>query len=290
MKTKKSERRPFELTLDSQNRLLAYTTAAGLGAFLGGQEAQAEVVLSTAFTTYPHNLSKGAGTGYYKTYNYLDIDGDGKADFNLNVDTFRVNMDKAYAAETNKVLNASSAAYLIPWTTGTTLDSTTGTAPTYKKWLATSTFSGGWVYAWNHFPSSGALGFSFTAADGLTHFGYLNVQVNHTSGSNNDFTATVAGIYYNSTANEGITIGALPPAVVKVTKITVGAANAVTIRFTSSDSADASAFTLETSPVLGPSASWSPDTGAVITSLGSGEYQAVTTGAGGVSQFYRIAH
>ncbi len=85
-------------------------------------------------------------------------------------------------------------------------------APTYKKWLASSYFySGSWHYLFNDFPTDGALGFSFTAADGLTHFGYMNVRVNHVSGANNDFTATVSGIYYNATPNAGIVVGDLPP-------------------------------------------------------------------------------
>ncbi|MGH7955363.1 MAG: hypothetical protein ACREOZ_05325, partial [Gloeomargaritales cyanobacterium] len=181
--------------------------------------------------------------------------------------------------------------YVIPWTAGTTLDATSGSAPTYRKWLASSVYSdGSWLYFFNDFPTEEPLGFSFTASDGLTHFGYMNVEVNHTSGVNNDFTATVAGIYYNKTPNAGIVIGSLPPAVVTITSIQVGSANSVTIDFTSSDSAPASAFTLETSPTLGTSASWTTDSGAVISSTGSGTYQAVTAGTGGPAQFYRISH
>ncbi len=281
----------LQLTADSQNRLLAYTTAAGLGAFFVGQNAQAQVVASQALAPYPANLAKGAGAGYYHTYNYLDIDGDGTADFNLNVDTFRVNMDKASAAQTNLVLNPSTNGYIIPWTNNAVLDASSGSAPTYRKWLSTCVLYGGsWLYFWNNFPTNEALGFSFTASDGLTHFGYMMVQVNHTPGSDNDFSATVSGIYYNATPNAPITIGDLPPPTVAVTNITVGAGNVVTIDFTSSDNAPASAFTLETSAVLGASANWTTDTGVVITSSGPGIYQAVTTGTGGTSQYFRIKH
>ena len=42
--------------------------------------------------------------------------------------------------------------------------------------------------------------------------------------------------------------------------------------------------------VLGASASWTTDTKAVISSSGPGVYQAVTTGTGGPSQFFRIKH
>jgi hypothetical protein len=291
MKNQNTETQATPLTFESQSRLLAYTTAAGLGAFFADQNGEAQVVASTALAPYPHTLSKGAGTGYYKTYNYLDIDGDGTVDFNLNVDTFRVNIDKAANTQTNKVLNPSSNGYVIPWTIGLVLNSSSGYAPTYKNWLANSTFyKGAWTYAWNDFPTEEALGFSFTASDGLTHFGYMNVMVNHTAGANNDFTATVTGIYYNATANAAITIGELPAPKVVVTKISVGAGNSVTINFTSTDNAAVSAFTLQTSPSLGASATWAADAGAVITSTAPGVYQAVTTATAGPSQFYRVNH
>lgn len=293
MRSAKNVGQTSRLTADSQNRLLAYTTAAGLGAFFAGQNAEAQVTTSAALAPYPHTLVKGVApaTGYYHTYFYIDVDGDGTMDLNLNVDTFRVNISKAHNAQTNAVLNPSSNGYVIPWTVGTNLDASTGSVPTYKKWLANSYFYGGsWLYTWNNFATEEALGFSFTAADGLTHFGYMNVKVNHTSGANNDFTATVTGIYYNATPNAGIVIGALPPAIVKVTSIQVGAGKSVTINFTSSDSAAASAFTLQSSPALGASANWTTDSGAVITSSAPGVYQAVTTGTGGSAQFFRISH
>ena len=289
MKVKRNAKKVQPLTPDSQKRLVAYATAASLGAFFASQAVEAQVVESSTLAPYPHNLSKGAGTGYYQTYNYLDIDGDGAPDLNLNVDTFRVNIDKFSSGQTNKVLNPSSNGYVIPWTGGMVLNSTSGSVPTYQNWLASSYYSGGWHYFWNDFATEGALGFSFTASDGLTHFGYMNVKVNHTPGADNDFTATVYGIYYNATANADITIGAVP-LVVAITHINMAAGNVVTIDFTSSDNAPASAFTLETSPTLGAAASWTADTGAVISSNAPGVYQAVTTGTGGPNQFYRISH
>ena len=101
---------------------------------------------------------------------------------------------------------------------------------------------------------------------------------------------TFNGIYYNKTPNAAIVTGSLPPVIVSATSIQVGAKNAVTINFTSTTNAPTSAFTLETSPVLGASASWTTDTKAVISSSGPGVYQAVTTGTGGPSQFFRIKH
>jgi hypothetical protein len=203
---------PLELTTDSQHRLIAYTAAAGLGAFFAGQSTEAQVITSGCLGPYPHTLIKGVppATGYYHTYFYMDVDGNGTSDFLFNVDTFRLSFGKASGSQVNQALNPSVNGYIVPWTTGMTLDATTGSAPTYKRWLANSSFSGGWQYAWNNFATEGALGFSFTAADSLTHFGYMDVKVNHTPGMNNDFTATVAGVYYEAMPNTGITIGVVP--------------------------------------------------------------------------------
>jgi hypothetical protein len=279
------------LMADSQTRLLAYTTAAGLGAFFACPGAEAQVTASAAFASYPQLLIKGSGTGYYHTYHYLDIDGDGVPDFNLNVDNFRVNIDKQNPAQTNLVLNPSANYYVIPWTNGVALNATDGSVPTnkYGKWLASDVYHGGWYFGFDNFETVGALGFSFTAGDGRTHYGYINIQVN-TQETSKDFTATVTGIYYNATPDAPITIGALPASEVMVTNIQVGAGNVVTIDFTSSDDAAASTFTLQTSLALGAAAVWTADTNAVITSSTAGVYQAVTTAAGGPAQFYRISH
>ena len=45
------------LTPDSQGRLVAYTAAAGLGAFFGGQTVEGQVTESHAFAGYPITLS-----------------------------------------------------------------------------------------------------------------------------------------------------------------------------------------------------------------------------------------
>jgi hypothetical protein len=293
MKSGKNDGKTHQLTNDSQNRLLAYTTAAGLGAFFAEQNVEAQVTASAALAPYPQTLAIGSGLGASLTYFYIDVDGNGTNDLLLDVNTFRVTISKALNTQTNNLpLNPSTDGYVIPWTNGMTLNATSGSAPTYKQFLATSLFyNGGWEFYFDKFPTVDALGFSFADSNGQVHFGYMNIQVNHTTGDNNDFTATVTGIYYNATPNAAIVIGALPPVpTVQVTSIKVGAGNAVTINFTSSDNAAATAFSLKTSPTLGASASWATDSGAVITSSAPGVYQAVTTGLGGSSQFYRISH
>jgi hypothetical protein len=80
------------------------------------------------------------------------------------------------------------------------------------------------------------------------------------------------------------------PAEPFITGITLGAGNQVTIAFTCSDNAAASAFRLKTSSAVGPSAAWATDTGATISSNTPGVYQAITTATGGSGQFYIIGH
>jgi hypothetical protein len=287
MKNEKNARQTPRLTPDSQNRLLAYTTAAGLGAFFAGQSVEAQVTASAALAPYPHTLVPGTGTGYYHTYFYLDFDGDSTPDFLLNVETWRV--DISGTPLSNHILNPSINSYVIPWTTGMTINATTGSQPTYKRFLAEGYFPYS-IYLFNNFTSSEALGFEFfSSLDHQMHFGYMDIQVNGTPGVFGDFTATVKDIYYNATPNAGITVGDVP-VVVTVTSINVGSGNSVTINFTSSDNGLASAFTLKTSPALGASANWTTDAGAVISSSAPGVYQAVTTGTGGPAQFYRIRH
>jgi hypothetical protein len=294
MKNEETAGQTSPLTLDSQNRLLAYTTAVGLGAFLAHQNAGAQVVESSAFTSYPQTLIPGTGVGYYHNYFYVNVDGNTNGpEFNLDVTTWRV--DVSGTPLTNEVLNPSTNTYVIPWTNGLTINATTGSSPTYKRFLANSEPGLGY-YLFNNFTTnSGALapfdlGFSFVDEGGNTHFGYINLQVNGAPDVYGDFTVTVNGIYYNETPNAAVTIGSLSPAVVTVTSISVGPENAVTINFTSSDSAAASAFTLQTSPILGVSANWTTDGGAVITSTSPGVYQAVTTATGGPTQFFRVSH
>ena len=299
------------LTPDSQGRLVAYTAAAGLGAFFGGQTVEGQVTESHAFAGYPITLSDQKAESIFNIeYFYLDIDGDGTNDFKIFVGDASAGILETRPG--NLIINPSGLSfpynddlnnYLFPWTNGVTLDATTGFTASAGR-LA---FSGYISFEYTYFdgfdprsPDAGPLpyylGFSFTGGDGKTYFGYMNVQVNKTEVSLGygddiyDFSVLVNGIYYNKTPNAAIVTGSLPPVIVSATSIQVGAKNAVTINFTSSDNAAASAFTLETSPVLGASASWTADTKAVISSNGPGIYKAVTTGTGGPSQFFRIKH
>jgi hypothetical protein len=194
-------------TPDSQRRLLAYTTAAGLGAFLGGQNAEAAPTLSLGLGPYPHTLIPGAGTGAYHNYFYFDVDGNGTPDFNLGVNSKRIDIS-GYGAN-RLVLNPASNGYVIPWTTGMTINGTTGTAPTYHRWLANQNPNNA-AYNFNNFSSKSAMGFqimSDVSGSSQPHFGYVDLQVNGAPGS---FTVTVDDIYWETAPTTGIAVSVVP--------------------------------------------------------------------------------
>lgn len=307
MKIRKNAGQVKHLAPDSQKRLIAYTTAATFGAFFGGQSVKAQVVESTALAPYPATLQADTGTNTVDLP--FDVDGDGTNDFELYIfgegnlpNHSQVAQGVGYINSpgvTNLFLNSTKTSYLMAWLGGTTINASTGIPPSYQPRLAIAYYFLDYVALNNKFQATGALGFSFVSGlDGQTHFGYMDVRVNTSTNNVGDkmiSSLTVNGIYYNETPNADITI----PVEVNVTNIVVGASNAITIDFSSNDNAPASAFTLETSPTLGPSANWTTDAGAVITQLAAASpfsgkplayYRAVTTGTGGPAQFYRISH
>jgi hypothetical protein len=305
MKPTKNVLQNKHLALDSQKRLIAYTTAAGLGAFFGGQSAKAQVTESAAFASYPAILPADSGTN--TTDFEFDVDGDGSNDLQFVVFGQGNIPNHSQVADiigltnvlnvANQVLNDSKTSYMHAWLGGETINASTGFAPTYQPRLAIS-YAYGYLLN-NKFPVTGALGFSFISqVDGQTHFGYMDVRVDTTTNNlGQQFISSVIikDMYYNATPNAGITI----PELINVTNITVAVGNSITINFSSNTNTLASAFILETSPTLGPSANWTPDNGAVFTLLSAANpngakplayYQVVTTGTGGASQFFRIKH
>jgi hypothetical protein len=313
MKKKENSPQTTPLTPDSHERLIAYTTAAGLGAFFAGQSVEAQVTESAAFAPYPATLIPGQGTGAYGIYHYFSVDGGSTPDFNFTITfppptgpkkPFTDQVDLFGMSTTNLALTPVPAnPYLVPFLGGTTIDATTGAAATYAPRLADSylyTISGVYYNALDSkYITTGALGFQFVGSvDGKTHFGYMDVQINPTTNALGLLiikSVVIQGVYYNATPNAGITV----PIQVNISSINVGAGNAVTINFTSNDNAPASAFTLQTSPTLGASASWTTDTSATISlitganpagGINQASYQAVTTATGGTSQFYRLVN
>jgi PEP-CTERM motif len=182
-----------------------------VGAFFAGQSVEGQVVESSALSSYPQTLGVPNGLGPNKDYFYLDIDGDGTADFNFVPNTWRVTLGGSGPSKaSNFGINPSSNSYIIPWTAGMTIDGSSASKWTYKGFLANGNH-GASTYLFNNFTSTEAMGFEFVSGlDNQVHFGYMDVQINGTPGVYGDFSATVTGIYYNETPNAGITVGEVP--------------------------------------------------------------------------------
>ncbi len=327
MKKTKSARQTKPLTPEAQGRLIAYTTAAGLGAFFAGQCAEGQVTQSPGLGPYPNTMVGESIT------NAFSVMGDGVMDFRFawtgqgwsegdkgnggyQVPTYSYNgkfCTLLYATTApapvtysvnwwnvgNFVVNPYGSwtthngrqvyqAYPLGWSVGQVVDKTA--------------FEAGYIaYGWqiangqhNNFPTNGALAFTFVRTNLVStnrFYGYMDLQISPKGpwpGYWSGYTATVTNMFYNATPGASITIGATAPTAVKVSNISYDAnQNTVTVNFTSTDGNLASAFTLQTSTSLGASANWTTDDSAVITSSAPGVYQAVTTGSGGI-QYYRV--
>lgn len=294
----KDTTQPSPMSADSQKRLLAYSTAASLGAFFAGQNADAAVVQAPGLAPYPlvvlpQPLGSPIGTNHY-----LSIEGGSITNFVLEIGPDLLSHPTnrwpsqivdpvGFVPDTNNptILNGqvlsplasdgTTNAYCVAFLGGAIIGNNPNTAaPWYGNRLALSYNTASYNYAWNDFPDYPYqfLGFQFTSrVDGQTHFGYMNVQVNFTSasidyitpeGTTNTATkqivqsVVISDCRYETTPNASITV----PTLIKITNF-ANETNQVTIDFSpnSTDNYDASAFVLETSPTLGPSAHWVTD-------------------------------
>ncbi len=349
MKTPQKARRSTQLTSDTQRRLIAYTAAAGLGAFLG-RNSEGQVTQSQGLAPYPctlvgnaitnafsvdgaglefqfaaHGLAHsenlgtvynppfppsttnnallyavpeygrtvvtnwwatiGGGTNWGAATNWFLFETNGLPNTNNFVlDPGNSEGPVPRTVKKNKNLPLAYG-YPVPWTVGSVIDSNAW-SPDYQNFGAD--MANGYH---NTFQTNGAMGFTFFSPKSGSlqrYYGYMDIQITG-SPSNSGFTVIITNMFYNAKPNAGITVGApaATSATIKVEGISVGAGNSITINFTSSDNASASAFTLQKSASLGASASWTTDSSAVISSSAPGEYQAVTTGSGGIL-YYRI--
>src|SRR5215471_20806302 len=85
MKNSKIPARPLRLTADSQSRLLAYSTAASLGAFFVGQKAEASVVQAPGLAPYPLVILPQPLGSTNGTDHYLSIEGGSVTNFDLYI-------------------------------------------------------------------------------------------------------------------------------------------------------------------------------------------------------------
>lgn len=216
MKTTKIPAQSSSMTADSQNRLLAYSTAASLGAFFAGQSTEAAVVQAPGLAPYPLVILPQPAGSTNGTYHYLSIEGGSITNFVLNIgpDLLSHPTNKfgsqvidlvGYVPDTNfpAVVNGQALtppispgvqnAYCVAFLGGAIIGSNTNnaTAPWYANRMGLSYNYGAypWVnYAWSNVPGfpSEFVGFEFTSSvDGQNHFGYIDVQINFVSASIN---------------------------------------------------------------------------------------------------------
>ncbi|MFO1475343.1 MAG: hypothetical protein U1F98_01670 [Verrucomicrobiota bacterium] len=325
MKNAKTSTQQSSATADSQNRLLAYSTAASLGAFYVGGNAQAALVQAPGLAPYPHViLAPPPGTAT-ESHHYLSIESGSKTNFDLIFGPDLLSHTTSggppqvvelpgFDADTQPLttlwVNGDPNAYIAAFFGGAVIGNNTNTAlPSYHPRLALSYQIGGYPfvnYNWNgylSYPNEYA-GFKFkSTVDGQNHFGYLQLQINFIDATTNTLppgvtkrvlqSVVIKDCRYESTPDAGVTI----PKEIMITNIT-NSDNTVTIDFgpNSTENDDATVFTLETSLSLGSSAVWVADPNVIsmiqVTTGDSQQpatYQVQTTRDPAVpTQFYRI--
>jgi hypothetical protein len=347
MKTIKTSAQPSQMNADSHKRLLAYSTAASLGAFFAGQSADAAVVHAQGLAPYPRVLLPPALGASDQADFYLSIEGGSVTNFHLfitsdltshptNKNPSQVIRIPGIVPDTNnpavvngQVLSALrntsgsrglTNSYCAAFLGGAVIGNNTNSpAPFYQPQIGIS-YNFGSAFPWVNYINSlfqggfpnQSLGFRFTSSvDGQQHFGYMDIQLNFVpvtvdtlDPNGNPTTITkkickslvINDCVYETTPQASITV----PKLLEVTKIT-NQDGLVTIGFGPNTTVnyDPSAFVVETSPTLGPSASWVTDVNAAVYQLTvptfkasyslPGTYQAITQSApGATSQYWRI--
>ena len=312
MKNTKIPAQPSRLTADSQKRLLAYSTAAGLGAFFAGQNAEAALVQAPGLGSYPvtvlpHPVGSTNGTDFY-----LSIEGGTVTNFDLNIYpdllSHPTNQWPAqliqligFVPDTNNPTVVNGQPLCPPFSDGSTNayigaffggmvigNNATTFTPWYHPSLGISYNAGAypWInYNWTEVPGfpEEYVGFEFTSsADGQNHFGYMDMQVNFTSATVGAATKQVVksvvikDCRYETTPNAGVTV----PSSIKITSFTEDPSNGnlITIDFGPNWANDnSSTFVLETSPTLGSSAAWVTDPQATVFQTGTANIDAPAT-------------
>jgi hypothetical protein len=318
------------LTTDSQNRLLAYSTAASLGAFFAGQEAEAALVQAPGLAPYPLVVSPQPLGSTNGTTHYLSIEGGSITNFSLVIfpDLLSHPTERwpsqvidlpGFVPDTNNPATINGIALTPQWHDGTTNayigamwgglvvgHNTNSLVPSYQprlgisyNYTATSPFVNSHWTEVPGFPEQ-YVGFQFTGQDGKNHFGYMDIQVSFkqaTVGADTTWvvnTVVINDCRYETTPDAGVTI----PSAIKITSFTQDPSqnNLITINFGPNWANDnLSAYVVETSPTLGPSAVWTTDPKAQVSQTGTADidapatYQALTYPADGAStQFWRV--
>ena len=328
MKVNKVPTQSSRMTADTQSRLLAYSTAAGLGAFFAGQNAGAALVQAPGLAPYPHVFLPQPLGSTNATDLFLSIEGGSVTNFELYIGpdllshpTSRFPSQlidfKGFVPDTNNPAIVNGQPLCPPWSDGGTnayigpffggmiIGNNTNTfTPNYQQRLALAYQTGTYPYYQYHWNDYDGYpyefsGFEFKGTDGQNHFGYMDVQVNFTDATTNSLTrwvvqsVVVTDCRYETTPDAGVTV----PSFIKITSFTQDPNNnnLTTIDFGPNWSNDnTNTFVLETSPTLGPSAVWVTDPNATVNQTAVADpihpatYQAVTQPSGNATQFWRI--
>ncbi len=166
------------LDRSSTGRLMAYSAAAGMGAFAMGTGAQAAVQESTALlnTTFAHTGLASNGDDYTVD---IDINGDGTNDTRLGVFLNAVSMT---GFPGNAVLSDSTtgslAYYVVGFQNGDTVDSSSDMAGGGLNFMFVTPYVplyGGYRYQIFHTQNGDWVGVKFKIA-GQTHFGAIQIK------------------------------------------------------------------------------------------------------------------
>jgi len=215
MKDIKPSTQPSKMSADSQTRLLAYSTAASLGAFFSGQNAEAAVVQAQGLAPYPHVfLPPALGVTGQNDF-YLSIEGGSITNFHLFItqdittslftNKFPAQLIRmpGFVPDTNNpaVINGQvlstlrggtpnathglTNSYCVAFLGGAIIGNNTNSpAPWYQPQLGIS-YNFGTAFPWKNYVNSSFragfpnnfLGFRFTSSvDGQEHFGYMDVK------------------------------------------------------------------------------------------------------------------
>jgi hypothetical protein len=331
MKNTKIPARPSHLTADSQKRLFAYSTAASLGAFFAGQNAEATLVQAPGLGSYPLVVLPQPLGSTNATDHYLRIEGGSITNFDLNIypDLLSHPTDRwpaqliqliGFVPNTNNPAIVNGQALCPPFSDGTTNayigaffggmiigNNATTFTPGYHPSLGISyNYTSYYPFVNSHwtevpgFPEE-YVGFKFTSSvDGQNHFGYMDMQVNFKEATIGAATETIVksvvinDCRYETTPDASVTV----PSAIKIIGFTKDPSNnnLVTIDFGPNWANDnSSIYVLETSPTLGPSATWVTDPQGLVTQTGTANidapatYEALTyPTAAGTAQFWRI--
>ena len=355
MKDIKTSAQASQMSADAQKRLLAYSTAAGLGAFFAGQNAEATVVQAPGLAPYPHVfLPPPLGVATNANDFYLSIEGGSITNFHLfitsDITSHPTNKTPAqliripgFVPDTNNpaVVNGQALtalrktphptkpgqgytnSYCVAFLGGSVIGNNTNSPPPFYQPQIGISYNAGGVFPFNPnyvnssfqdgFPRN-FLGFRFTSSvDGQEHFGYMDVKATFVpvtfdaadpDGNPVSLTKKVLQslvIYdcvYETTPEADITIPNLVKATSIINNIDVDGTMLINFAPNTMTNYDTSAFVVETSPTVGPSADWQPDTQATVFPLAAprstatyfypASYQAVTFPSGATSQYWRI--